>query len=59
MVEKSLRELDLKQLTNRSFTPSPAAWEDQVRKGQQKGRFWNSSIFGGPYEDHRAMVAQF
>jgi glycosidase len=30
MVEKSLKELDLSALTNRSFTPSPAAWEDQV-----------------------------
>jgi glycosidase len=30
MVEKSIEELDLHSLTNRSFTPSPAAWEDQV-----------------------------
>jgi glycosidase len=30
MVEKSLRELDLPGLTQRIFTPSPAAWEDQV-----------------------------
>src|SRR5512143_971609 len=30
MVEKSLTELDLHTLTGRSFTPSPAAWEDQV-----------------------------
>jgi glycosidase len=30
MVEKSLRELDFQKLTGRSFTPSPAAWEDQV-----------------------------
>ena len=59
MVEKVFENLDLKQLTIRSFTPSPAVWEDQVRKGQQKGRFWNSSIFRGPYEDQRAMVAQF
>jgi glycosidase len=30
MVEKSLNELDLPALAKRSFTPSPAAWEDQV-----------------------------
>jgi glycosidase len=30
MAEKSLQDLDLSALTRRSFTPSPAAWEDQV-----------------------------
>lgn len=30
MVEKSLNELDLRQLTKRTYNPSPAAWEDQV-----------------------------
>ena len=30
MVEKSLRELDMRPLTRRAHTPSPAAWEDQV-----------------------------
>jgi glycosidase len=30
MTEKSLRELDLPALARRRFTPSPAAWEDQV-----------------------------
>src|SRR5262249_45835 len=29
-VEKSLLELDFASLTRRKFTPSPAAWEDQV-----------------------------
>jgi glycosidase len=29
-IEKSLRELDFAALTRRAFTPSPAAWEDQV-----------------------------
>src|ERR1700758_4861757 len=29
-VEKSLLELDFASLTRRTFTPSPAAWEDQV-----------------------------
>ncbi len=30
MVEKSLGAIDLNTLTNRTFTKSPAAWEDQV-----------------------------
>jgi glycosidase len=30
MTEKYLHELDLPGLSRRSFTPSPAAWEDQV-----------------------------
>jgi hypothetical protein len=29
-IEKSLLELDFALLTRRTFTPSPAAWEDQV-----------------------------
>src|SRR5947209_6880162 len=29
-IEKSLLELDFAGLTRRKFTPSPAAWEDQV-----------------------------
>ncbi len=30
MVEKSLSDIDFNRLTRRSYTPSPAAWEDQV-----------------------------
>jgi glycosidase len=30
MGERSLQELDLTALSDRAFTPSPAAWEDQV-----------------------------
>jgi glycosidase len=30
VVERSLQELDLAALSDRTFTPSPAAWEDQV-----------------------------
>jgi glycosidase len=30
MVEKSLQQVDLPALTGRRYTPSPAAWEDQV-----------------------------
>ena len=29
-IEKSLMEVDFASLTRRTFTPSPAAWEDQV-----------------------------
>src|SRR5262249_15580975 len=29
-IEKSLLEVDFAALTRRTFTPSPAAWEDQV-----------------------------
>ena len=29
-IEKSVLELDFTSLTRRTFTPSPAAWEDQV-----------------------------
>ena len=29
-IEKSLLDLDFAELTRRKFTPSPAAWEDQV-----------------------------
>ena len=29
-IEKSLLELDFASLTRRTFTPSPAAWEDHV-----------------------------
>jgi len=30
MIEKSLRKVDIPALTQRRYTPSPAAWEDQV-----------------------------
>jgi hypothetical protein len=29
-IEKSLLEIDFASLTRRTFTPSPAAWEEQV-----------------------------
>ena len=29
-IEKSLLDVDFASLTRRTFTPSPAAWEDQV-----------------------------
>jgi glycosidase len=39
MVEKSLQELDLRALTRRTYTPSPAAWEDQVLYFMMLDRF--------------------
>jgi hypothetical protein len=33
-VEKSLLELDFASLTRRTFTPSPAAWEDLFEKAK-------------------------
>jgi glycosidase len=30
MVEKTLKDLDFSKLYNRTFHPSPVAWEDQV-----------------------------
>ena len=41
MVEKSLQELDIHDLTNRSYTSSPAAWEDQVLYFLMLDRFSN------------------
>jgi hypothetical protein len=29
-IEKSLLDIDFAELTRRTFTPSPAAWEDQI-----------------------------
>jgi hypothetical protein len=29
-IEKSLLDIDFASLTRRTFTPSPAAWEDQI-----------------------------
>jgi len=51
MAERSLKELDLGALGGRTFSPSPAAWEDQVlyfllldrfSDGQEKGYRGNS-----------------
>lgn len=39
MTEKSLRQVDLDRLTRRRFTPSPAAWEDQVLYFMMLDRF--------------------
>src|SRR5262245_56858261 len=50
-IEQSLLDLDFATLTRRTFTPSPAAWEDQVlyfllldrfSDGQEKGGYRDS-----------------
>jgi glycosidase len=50
-IEKSLLELDFASLTRRKYTPSPAAWEDQVlyfllvdrfSDGRERGGYWDN-----------------
>jgi glycosidase len=57
-IEKSLLELDFASLTRRTFTPSPAAWEDQVlyfllldrfSDGKEKGGF--RDVAGRPVQN--------
>jgi glycosidase len=55
MVEKSLQEVNLKQLTNRSFTPSPAAWEDQVLYFLMVDRFSNGRERDYLDNDHQVV----
>jgi glycosidase len=50
-VEKSLLELDFAALTRRTFTPSPAAWEDQVLYFLLLDRFSDGREEGG-YRDN-------
>ncbi len=49
-IEKSLLDIDFAGLTRRSFTPSPAAWEDQVFYFLLLDRFSNGNECGG-YRD--------
>src|SRR5579883_316792 len=46
-IEKSLLELDFASLTRRKFTPSPAAWEDQVLYFLLLDRFSDGKEKGG------------
>ena len=50
-VEKSLLDLDFAALTRRTFTPSPAAWEDQVLYFLLVDRFSDGNERGG-YRDN-------
>ena len=49
-IEKSLLDLDFASLTRRTFTPSPAAWEDQVLYFLLLDRFSDGKEQGG-YHD--------
>src|SRR5262249_45921656 len=49
-IEKSLLEVDFASLTRRTFTPSPAAWEDQVLYFLLLDRFSDGNEQGG-YRD--------
>jgi glycosidase len=51
-IEKSLLELDFASLTRRTFTPSPAAWEDQVLYFLLLDRFSDGREKGG-YRDNK------
>src|SRR5215472_14846617 len=46
-IEKSLAELDFAALTRRTFTPSPAAWENQVVYFLLLDRFSDGNEGGG------------
>ena len=46
-IEKSLLDLDFGELTRRKFTPSPAAWEDQVLYFLLVDRFSDGNERGG------------
>jgi len=50
-IEKSLLDIDFASLTARSFTPSPAAWEDQVLYFMLVDRFSDGNEKGG-YNDN-------
>jgi hypothetical protein len=49
-IEKSLLDLDFASLTRRTFTPSPAAWEDQVLYCLRQSRLM------GPVHDFQVVV---
>ena len=50
-IEKSLLDLDFGELTRRKFTPSPAAWEDQVLYFLLVDRFSDGNERGGYCEN--------
>src|SRR6476660_7054035 len=56
-IEKSLLELDFASLTRRTFTPSPAAWEDQVLYFLLLDRFSDGKEKGG-YRDAAGRPVQ-
>src|ERR1043166_8553460 len=54
-VEKSLLDLDFASLTRRTFTPSPAAWEDHVLYFLLVDRFSDGEENGG-YGDNEDLL---
>jgi glycosidase len=56
-IEKSLLDIDFAELTRRTFTPSPAAWEDQVLYFLLLDRFSDGSETGG-YRDSESRPVQ-
>src|SRR5262245_41996800 len=50
-IEKSLLDVDFASLTRRTFTPSPAAWEDQVLYFLLLDRFSDGNEAGGYRDD--------
>jgi len=54
-IEKSLLEIDFASLTRRPFTPSPAAWEDQVLYFLMLDRFSDGNEKGG-YADASGRI---
>lgn len=56
MPEKSLRQVNLDRLTRRRFTPSPAAWEDQVLYFMMLDRFSDGKERG--YHDNEGKLVE-
>jgi glycosidase len=56
-IEKSLQEVDFASLTRRTFTPSPAAWEDQVLYFLLLDRFSDGQERDG-YRDNEGRPVQ-
>lgn len=56
-VEKSLLEIDFASLTRGPFTPSPAAWEDQVLYFLMLDRFSDGNEQGG-YADASGRIVE-
>jgi glycosidase len=56
-IEKSLLDLDFASLTRRTFTPSPAAWEDQVLYFLLLDRFSDGREQGGYRDENGRPVS--
>src|SRR5215471_17024994 len=56
-IEKSLLDIDFASLRQRTFTPSPAAWEDQVLYFLLVDRFSDGNERGG-YRDNNGNPVQ-